>query len=112
MPDSLTSAVVASLRLTVTRYNLPRSMASLETTSAAPRPRPASLVPTAVIGVVALVVAVVFASTASWYQTFLAIHILATVVWIGGGLMLTVFGLLAQRAQDGEQLAQLARMPA
>jgi uncharacterized membrane protein len=87
-------------------------MTSLDTTSAAPEPRPASLVPTAVIGLVALVVAVVFALSATWYQTFLAIHLLATVVWIGGGLLLTVFGLLAQRAQDGEQLTQIARMAA
>jgi uncharacterized membrane protein len=87
-------------------------MTSFETTADAPKPRTASLVPTVVIGLVALVVAIVFASTASWYQTFLAIHILATVVWIGGGLLLTVFGLLAQRAQDGEQLAQIARMAA
>jgi uncharacterized membrane protein len=87
-------------------------MTSLDTTSASTKPERPSLVPTAIIALVVLVVAIVFASTASWYQTFLAVHLLATVVWIGGGLLLTVFGILAQRAQDGEQLAQLARMAA
>jgi uncharacterized membrane protein len=88
-------------------------MTGLETTTGSPASaRPTSLVPTAVIGAVALVVAIVFLASRTWYTTFLTVHILAVVVWIGGGLMLTVFGLLAERARDGAQLAQIGKMAA
>ena len=91
------------------RYNVPAKMASMETTSEVPaQTKPASLLPTVLIALVALAVAIVFLSTRTWYVTFLAVHILAVVIWIGGGLLLTVFGLLAQRAQDGARLAHMA----
>jgi uncharacterized membrane protein len=54
----------------------------------------------------------VFAASSSWYDTFMAVHVLCVVVWIGGGALLTVFGIMAQRAHDGAQLAQIARMAA
>ena len=88
-------------------------MASMETTSEAPaRTQPVSLLPTALIGVVALAVAIVFLWSSSWYVVFLTIHILFVVVWIGGGLLLTLFGILAERARDGAELAQIAKMAA
>jgi uncharacterized membrane protein len=88
-------------------------MASMETTSEVPaQTKPSSLLPTVLIALVALAVAIVFLSTRTWYVTFLAVHLLAVVIWIGGGLLLTLFGLLAQRAQDGAQLAHIARMAA
>jgi uncharacterized membrane protein len=70
------------------------------------------MLPTLLIGAVALIVAIIFAASSSWYDTFLAVHIVCVVIWIGGGALLTVFGILAQRAQDGEQLTQIARMAA
>ena len=82
------------------------------TTDATSTTRPVSLLPTALIGLAALAVAIVFASTSSWYDVFLTIHVLCVVIWIGGGLMLTVFGILAERARDGEQLTQIAKMAA
>jgi uncharacterized membrane protein len=106
IPDSFTCAA------TETVITFDANMGGLETTSESPRTRAVSLLPTALIGLVALVVAIVFLSSRTWYVTFLTIHILAVVVWIGGGLLLTVFGILAERAQDGDQLAQIARMAA
>jgi uncharacterized membrane protein len=88
-------------------------MASMETTSeASARTKPASLLPTLLIGAVALVVAIVFLASSSWFTVFLTIHLLFVVIWIGGGALLTVLGLMAQRTRDGEQLAQIARQAA
>jgi uncharacterized membrane protein len=88
-------------------------MAGIETTSEAPaRTQPVSLLPTLLIGAVALVVAIVFLASTSWFTVFLTIHILFVVIWIGGGALLTVLGIMAQRTQDGEQLSQIARQAA
>jgi uncharacterized membrane protein len=91
-------------------------MSGMETTSdAAPATaagRPASLLPTVAIALVALVVAIVFFADRTWYTFFLTIHILGVVVWIGGGLLLTTFGILAERTRDGIQLAQIGKMAA
>ena len=88
-------------------------MASMETTSeASARTQPASLLPTLLVGAVALVVAIVFLASSSWFTVFLTIHILFVVIWIGGGALLTFLGIMAQRTQDNAQLAQLARQAA
>lgn len=36
----------------------------------------------------------------SWYQWFAGLHTLAAVVWVGGGLMLLIYVLTAQRADS------------
>ena len=72
----------------------------------------ASLCRRLLIGLVALVVAIVFSRAASWYTTFLADPYPRRRVWIGGGLLLTVFGLLAAAGPGRGQLAQIARMAA
>jgi uncharacterized membrane protein len=88
-------------------------MGSVETTSEAPAPtQPVSLLPTLLIGAVALIVAIVFLASTSWFTLFLTVHILFVVIWIGGGALLTVLGIMAQRTRDGEQLAQIARQAA
>jgi uncharacterized membrane protein len=85
----------------------------METTSdSSARAQPVSLLPTLLIAAVALVVAIVFLASSSWFTVFLAIHILFVVIWIGGGALLTVLGIMAQRTQDGEQLWQIARQAA
>jgi uncharacterized membrane protein len=71
-----------------------------------------SLLPTALIFCAFLAVAIVFAASSSWYATFMAVHVLFVVIWIGGGTLLTVFGVLAERSRDDEQLASIARMAA
>jgi uncharacterized membrane protein len=83
----------------------------MESTSTSVPQRP-SLLPTALIGLGVLAVAVLFASTSSWYFTFKAVHILFAVIWIGGGTLLTILALIAERQDDADQLAALARQAA
>jgi uncharacterized membrane protein len=82
-----------------------------ESTAEAPAAR-ASQLPNALIGLAFLVVAIVFAASSSWYDTFLTVHILFVVVWIGGGLFLTVNGILAERKRDPAEMVQLVKLAA
>ncbi len=85
----------------------------METISeATPAESRASLLPTALIGAAFLVVAVVFAASSSWYQAFMAVHVTFVVVWIAGGALLTILGVLAERRSDGAELAAIARQAA
>jgi uncharacterized membrane protein len=86
-------------------------MATEDTTTPAPADR-ASLVPTALIGLAFLAVAIVFAASSSWYDTFMAVHVLFVVLWVGGGLFLTLFGILAERSRDSAQIGQIVKMAA
>jgi uncharacterized membrane protein len=47
----------------------------------------------------------VSAATITTYQWYLAIHILAVVVWVGGGLTLHLFALRARAANDPQRMA-------
>jgi uncharacterized membrane protein len=82
-----------------------------ETVTAAPASR-TSLLPTALIFGASAVLAIVFAASSSWYAAFMAVHVIFVVIWIGGGALLTIFGVLAERQSDGQQLAAIARMAA
>jgi len=56
-------------------------------------------------------VAIVFLWFApSSYQIYLALHILAIVVWVGGDVTLTTLGVIFERKRDAEALAQLGKM--
>ena len=79
---------------------------SASSASAAQRP---SLLPTGLVLLAFLVVAVVFCSTADWYLTFKALHVSFAVIWIGGGFMLTILGIIAEREQDEEQIVVVVR---
>jgi uncharacterized membrane protein len=86
-------------------------------TTAATKPQARSSGPvTALLGGVVLVVAIVFISQASWsnawYSAFKTVHVIAAVVWIGGGALLTILGLLAERKDDPVELATVARQAA
>ena len=85
-------------------------MASTEA-SATPAAR-TSLLPTALVGAAFLVVAAIFLSTSSWYFTFKTVHVVFAVVWIGGGLLLTILALVAERKQDPVEMATIARQAA
>ncbi len=71
-----------------------------------------SLLPTALIGLAFLVGAVVFLSGAVWYTGFKTVHVLFVVIWVGGGMAITILGLRAERAPDGTEVASLARQAA
>jgi uncharacterized membrane protein len=74
-------------------------------------PKP-SLLPTALIAAAVLVVAIVFCSSASWYVTFKAVHVSFAAIWIGGGFLLTLLGIVAERQRDAEQMAAIAKQAA
>ena len=44
------------------------------------------------------------------YSIYLALHITAVVIWVGGDLTLTTLGVVFERKKDGEALAQLGKM--
>jgi uncharacterized membrane protein len=71
---------------------------------------------TALLAGVVLVVAVVFISQASWsnawYSAFKAVHVLAAIIWIGGGALLMILGIAAERKRDPVELATVARQAA
>jgi uncharacterized membrane protein len=63
-----------------------------------------------------LVVAIVFISQAgwssAWYSAFKTVHVLAAIVWIGGGTLLVILGAIAVRANDPAEMATVARQAA
>ena len=71
---------------------------------------------TAILGGVVLVVGIVFISQAgwsnAWYSAFKSVHVLAAIVWIGGGAFLTIVALAAERKNDPAELAAVARQAA
>ena len=46
------------------------------------------------------------------YEIYLALHVLAIVIWVGGDITLTTLGILFERRRDGETLAALGKMGA
>lgn len=42
-------------------------------------------------------------------EVFMAVHVTAATVWVGGGTALTIFALLTERAHDPQALANLVR---
>ena len=68
---------------------------------------------TAAIGAVFLVLLVVFAFNSAWYThwyaLFRAVHVVGAVFWVGGGLMITTLALLAERRNDAQEMATIAR---
>jgi uncharacterized membrane protein len=77
--------------------------------AAAPeRRRSADTVVTAAVAVIALAIVLLFFVNTTWYQVFKAIHVLAAVVWVGGGLTLELFAINMQREGDPRVLAKVA----
>jgi uncharacterized membrane protein len=59
--------------------------------------------------IVGLAVVVLFLAKTSWYQVFKTIHVLAAVLWLGGGALITLLAWKAQRAKDNIQLLGIAK---
>src|SRR6059058_1934725 len=74
--------------------------------SAANRRR-TSIIVTASIAVALVAVSIVFAASAPWYFVFKMLHVGAAVVWVGGGLFITICAVLAELANDEDQLLQI-----
>ena len=71
------------------------------------------------VGILAAVIAVglVFAlntseDTTHWFAIFKWIHVSVAVFWVGGGLLLTVLAMRAERAGSPEELLSIARQAA
>ena len=70
---------------------------------------PATLAAAAVFAVVATIFLV---SASSWYVVFMSVHVVAAVVWLGGGALLLVIGMRAQLSNDPHNVVQIARQAA
>jgi uncharacterized membrane protein len=68
-------------------------------------------VDTLLAGLLLLIGTVLFLSLAPFtYQIYLAIHVLAAVIWVGGDVTLTTLGIVFERRGEGDTLAALGRM--
>ena len=64
-------------------------------------------------GLFLLAGAIVFLSYAPFtYQIYLALHVTAAVIWVGGDITLTTLGIVFERRHEGDTLAALGRMGA
>ena len=64
-------------------------------------------------GLFLLVGTIVFLSFAPYtFQIYLAIHVVAAVIWVGGDVTLTTLGIVFERRGEGDTLAALGRMGA
>jgi uncharacterized membrane protein len=69
--------------------------------------RRTSLISTSAIAIALVVVSIVFAASAPWYFVFKMLHVGAAVVWVGGGLFIAIIAVLAELANDDDQLLQI-----
>jgi uncharacterized membrane protein len=72
---------------------------------------------TAAIGLAVAIVGLVFlfesnGFTSHWYALFKLVHVTGAVVWVGGGLTLTILAMRAERSSDPTELATIARQAA
>jgi uncharacterized membrane protein len=89
----------------------------METTSSTtPAARSTSARLTIGIGLAVTILVVLFAFNSAWYghwyALFRVVHVVLAVFWVGGGLLLTVLGLRAERSTDPMEMATLARQAA
>lgn len=63
----------------------------------------------AVIGVFLLFAFKATDTSTTWFAVFKLIHVSVAVFWVGGGLLLTGLALRAERSDDPEDLATVAR---
>ena len=72
---------------------------------------------TAAIGLTVVAVALVFlfetnVFPSDWYALFKLVHVVGAVVWVGGGLTLTILAMRAERSSDPGEMATIARQAA
>ena len=72
--------------------------------------RRTSVISTTVIGLALLIVSIIFAANTQWYFVFKMIHVGAAVVWVGGGLFIAACAIVAELANDDDQLLQIGRL--
>ncbi len=65
--------------------------------------------------IVVVAVVALFAATSlydGWYALFKTVHIVFAVIWIGGGFLLTLLGIIAETKNDPNELAIVSRQAA
>jgi uncharacterized membrane protein len=72
---------------------------------------------TAAIGLAVAIVALIFLFNTSpfpshWYFLFKLVHVVGAVVWVGGGMTLTILAMRAERSKDPGDMATIARQAA
>jgi uncharacterized membrane protein len=72
--------------------------------------RRSSVLATSVIGAALLIVSIIFAANTQWYFVFKMIHVGAAVVWVGGGLFIAACAIVAELANDDDQLLLIGRL--
>jgi uncharacterized membrane protein len=86
----------------------------METTSSVQAPERGRSWITPAIGLAVVAIGLLFAFKATdasthWFAIFKLIHVSVAVFWVGGGLLLTGLALRAERSDDPEELATVAR---
>ena len=78
--------------------------------------RRASNTVTVVVGLAVLALGLVFVFNSNlfsdWYAFFKWVHVSGAVLWVGGGLTLTILALRAERSSDPTEMALIARQAA
>jgi uncharacterized membrane protein len=87
------------------------------TSSAAPAAQSRSAPLTVALGLLVVGIGLLFAFKSgwgmdNWYSIFKWIHVSVAVFWVGGGLLLTVLGLRAERSTDPREIVTLAQQAA
>ena len=85
--------------------------------AAATADRRASNTVTAVVALAVVALALVFVfktnvAPSHWYAFFRWVHVTGAVLWVGGGLTLTILALKAERSADPAEMAMIARQAA
>ena len=82
----------------------------------APRGLPSGPV-TALIGLAVATVAIIFlfetgAFPSRWYYLFNLVHVVGAVTWVGGGVLLTILAMRAERSSDPGDMAAVSKQAA
>jgi uncharacterized membrane protein len=56
-----------------------------------------------------LAVLIIFLANTPWYNVFKVVHVLGAIVWLGGGVAITVLALKAQRERDNAVLLNIGK---
>jgi len=71
---------------------------------------------TAAVGITVAIVTLIFvfesAYFSNWFALFKVVHVLGAVIWVGGGVLLTILAMRAERSSDSREMASIARQAA
>jgi uncharacterized membrane protein len=80
----------------------------MEHVAAAPTDRRRmSIIVTGLVVLALIAVSILFAANTQWYFVFKMLHVGAAVIWVGGGIFIAICAVLAELANDDDQLLQI-----